>query len=205
MRLRPHAGSADRCRQRFPDLRRGHDRPPAGDRPRCHRYRCRAACGRLGIGPGAHFLIEHAVPQRLHSIDFGRPAAIRTPSLPLRSSAKGPPASRGSVTVAHLAHRLAPLSGRGAADRGRHRVGVPCCIPIGVVIVCRFGAHRFGGSQAIRICVAPDAPSSRRRPNSSSRRETTSKPRRAAIACIRRSCSGSWNSMTLPVSTSIRW
>ena len=30
-------------------------------------------------------------------------------------------------------------------------------------------------------------------------------PRRAAIACISRSCSGSWNSMTLPVSTSIRW
>ena len=143
------------------------------------------ARGGRRIGPGAHLLIEHAIAQRLHGIDFrGRTgdahAEIAGRAVPETASGRCGPwrsSARRSSRRPSLLHGRVRVTGR-PRDPSRER--------------CRASLSRVA-------CTG-----SRRRPNSSRRSETRSKPRRSAMACISRSYSGSWNSITLPVSMSIR-
>ena len=141
---------------------------------------------RARVGRGAHFLVEHAEAQRLDSVDLA--GCRRDPDTEIA----GPEFTKP---------RTVPRHGAGGFF-SRHRGALPCCGADSAGSRERDEAGRWPGTSetvsALSRCV------SRRRPNNSNLNETRSKPSRAAIACITCSCSASSNSITLPVSMSIR-
>jgi hypothetical protein len=142
-------------------------------------------CRRLG----AHFLIEHAPPQRLHGVDLGFGFGNAHAQMAGPQLAKTRPLIRAEHRpVADQAAEMAA----GHSWFGRHPETplAPCSATILSV-----------GSAGLAL---PLAAGCTRRPYISRRVDTSSKPSRAAIALISVSCSAPSNSITRPVSISIR-